>query len=579
MTECIETDKKLKSKHKNIIIAFLFNAIVLASYIFVLGVSYESNDDYSLSIIIDNSGYCNFTFINFFLCKFVCLIQTLMPFANWFVLMQIIFSYIAFCILTHLILKTSDHRLIHILFFICVTVFSFDHYSRIQFTKTSALLITTGSLFIIYLWINNNKKFIPYLMGAILMILGAMYRYQNLILIIGFAGLFIMGYVIINIKNHEKRNWKKRIILLTLIFLLIFLGAYGIEIISDKINNSTEELKEYMKNDAARSSVSDYQMNYADCAELCGKLGISETAYNLMQWNWYYDYDGAASANNLIALAEYRNKTNRVFDANVIIKYFYKYITENIKQFTRSGVHILILILISAIGMAVLRAKWMVFPFLIGAFSVFCYLYLIFIGRFPYRATYGIDLAATVFLIFSMSFVLTRCRIHKKKRRFEFLLAIVIIITSLFINLYFCSLYVDVNKNYPYYSDELFEYMDKNKNSLFVFDTRTSGSFIMHLSYYNKPLAKLPDGFCMNMSSFGGWGKESPYDKMILSRFGVDNVFEDIIDKNNVYVVDMNNKLLMEDYLNEYYGEKDFTIYYNSITNINGFDIWNVKKK
>ena len=41
----------------------------------------------------------------------------------------------------------------------------------------------------------------------------------------------------------------------------------------------------------------------------------------------------------------------------------------------------------------------------------------------------------------------------------------------------------------------------------------------------------------------------------------------------------MNNKLLMEDYLNEYYGEKDFTIYYNSITNINGFDIWNVKKK
>jgi len=560
--------------------ALVFNAAVLTSYIIFAGVSYESNDDYTLSVMISTAGYCNYSFINFFLCKFICMIQSVLHFANWFVLFQMLLSYIAFTAVTCIFLARNRYRITMALFFICITIFSFDHYSRIQFTKTSTLLITAGALLIIYAWMKSRGKALPYVFGTVLTVIGSMYRFQNILMIFGFAAVFILGFIITGIKRNMKtdvyRRKTRNILILSAIFLTIFAGSYAVNLLSYNMDHSTPGLQRYMTYDTARSAVSDYQMNYNECKETCRKCGISENSYNLMQWNWYYDYNGAASESNLIALGKSRTADHKNISPVSSTETFVAYVGKNIKGHSRTGMHIVILMAITVIGMLTFKKKWMFFPFFIGTFTILSYMYLLHIGRMPYRATYGIDLAAALFLIFSMNFAKARYNLKSGiSKTFLTAAAVILVAVSLFINISAASS-IKTQYGSVYYSDALLKYMQKNNDKVFVFDTRTSGSYAMHLSYYNEPLKKFPDSYNSNLLSFGGWGTLSPYNDQILSRFDIDNVFQDIINNKNVYVVDIYNKSDMEKYLNDYYGEKNRTIYYNYVDRISGMDIWRV---
>ena len=88
----------LKRLNNKWFLAFIINFIIFCLMTIIIGIKYESNDDYSLSIKMRDSD-AHTGFVNYFLSKILILLQHVVTEYNMFVIFQICMSFICFLIL------------------------------------------------------------------------------------------------------------------------------------------------------------------------------------------------------------------------------------------------------------------------------------------------------------------------------------------------------------------------------------------------------------------------------------------------------------------------------------------------
>ena len=550
--------------------AITINLIILIAVFYISDLVYETNDDFAISSRIA-AGYPYVGFINYFFCKVLVPVQKVFTSVNVFVVSQITFSFVGFVLILKLLLDSNKNKAIIVLSTFVITLFSFDHYAAIQFTKTAALLLTAGMLTIVDSMV-NKRTLIYYIYGVLLLYVGVSYRPDGLICVIGYAGLFLMAWVLANRKIIIPEGYLKPKRIMLYLTLLILIGLswcyYGV---SERINESGE-LKGYSDYSELRSDVVDYPVynRYDENKEQYNEIGISENDLYLID-RWYLDYDGAASAENLSKILEIDNKSTKApYTMEMALKQFLSDVREEIRELSFTGVHILLLVILAAVMCILLKPKHWIFIAAVGIYTLCIYLAVYHMHRPVYRALYVADLGASIWLLYYLNNNIEPVR--RMKARSTFVIAAVILTILLCYPIQQGCVQKHNHMQTKIMPKQLSNYIEMHEDSLFVF----SASEKKFLTEFTEPL-KSPGIDCeKNVIGAGSWGTLSPYvlDKML--KYDVSNPISGLIDNDNAYYVGNSNIDNLNEYYNKWYGNEHKTIKLIKISSVEGMTIWKV---
>lgn len=564
--------------------AILINVVILVLALILTYMSYETNDDYAIASRLQ-AGDPYTGYVDYYLCLLLVELQKLLPMVNAFVVTEVFLSFAAFTMITKVILDLERRIWFTILFIMILALYSIDQYCILQFTKTSALLVTVGMLLLVDAMI-RCRPWGYYPVALILFYLGAAIRIKNIAVGIGFAGLFLLLWVIENRRSLRSEGYltTSKIVSSVVLLFLVF-GALGMNMWSNQINESAEGLKTYHDYNGERSDVIDYSGfdQYEESEKEFDALGLSENDLYLIH-NWYFDYDGAASEENLHKVNQIyaKNRENGPAAAVHAAKSCVKHIISQVRKHTATGIHLSILAVIAILGLILLKPHYWPFLFAAGAATFCIYLGLFYIGRPAYRAMYVADLGATLWLLYYFDWfkcwslwVDRESGMQKAASVAVGLVSIALIIGlagGIWLGWERCA-----DKHQKMVSNlrpaALTERIAGDPNHVYVFSTREK----KNLPSYASPLrAPQPDP---NVLTFGGWGTKSPYLLEKMKGLGLDNVFGDIIGNEKVYVIEDRNVDRMEDYFNKWYGEEGKPISYEPVDEVDGFRIWHVVRK
>ena len=566
--------------------AIAVNIVILVVTLICTDLAYETNDDYVMSLrMVD--GYPYFTFLNYFFAKAVIGIQSFMPGYNAFVITQMALSFAAFTLLAKLFFDTADrsgaNKWVRLAAVFGIAAFAIDQYCAVQFTKTAVLLLVAGSIIITDTLI--KKRGAGYLAaGFFLLYAGACLRFTHMLVAVGFTGIFLLAWVVMNRSSLKPCGYfRKGRVAVYIATAVLLLGTLGVNAASSVANNSTEELANYWEYDIYRTYVTDFPVysSYEENAEEYEKAGISENDLYLMK-NWYIDYDGAASTENLKKIYSIYEKTDsakRSFKSAA--RTFVRETIGNVKGPNKRGMHIIMLVLLGLAALLAYKPKYAWYVVLVALFTILLYVYLYYIGRPAYRATYAADAGATLWLLYYISGAMAdsdvtdkACGIMRKPAFAVVSIILAVVFLAGQLPAYNSYQSLKASNEGGLMSEEMTEFISENPDNLYVYGRGQKGAS----KYYVTPARVPEDGDQTNAIGFGSWGSDSPYILDKLGRFGVSNVFSDTIDNPSVFVFEGGNKNRLEEYLNKWYAEDGGKIVLEHAGTHAGHDMWQVKR-
>jgi hypothetical protein len=574
--------EKFWKRHENIWKSIAINIVVLVLMLLIFDLRYETADDYFLAETIALDKYYYFPFTNFFLNSFVGFIQSITPFWNAWSGCQIVFSFFAFVIITYVFLAKSNYWFTKALGIFVVFVFSYDHYVTFEFTKTAALLMVAGFLLIVFSII-HRKHFAGVLIGLLSLYIGACYRYSGFIAILAFAILAVILFTILNVDKIDKNVFvmqKRKMVKIGCILVLI-LGVSGMNSISNMIDSSTPELKNYIEYSHARSGLTDFPIaKYSDNKERYNSLGINRDDLEFMV-SRHMDPDTIASYENLKQIRAMSIEQKRYIIGDVVVPFF-KQIRSSILHLRLRGLHIMFSVLLLIFVLVFYKKRMWIVPFGVGVLFLALYGYLFYLGRPLYRATYLIDLSTIVWVLFLLDENCLKVRIKGRlissvvKHRVQVIFIVLIVLISSFTFVHRNAVTTAVKPTLA--GNEVMNYVYTHQDKFFITDRFKSARYYNEQYYYKHPLAPLLDGFERNLAGLGQWPMMSPYQHKKMAEHDLSNLFGDIIDNDDVFLIydDVSD---IEKFFNRHYTKEGEEIYLYLVERIDDYKIWQVKSR
>lgn len=558
-----------KLVNNNWIKALAVNIIIMVVVLLITDMVYETNDDYAISSRIA-AGYPYVNFISYQLATILIPVQRLCGFINVYVLYQIIGSLAAFTCILKLILDVNRNKLVLIATVMIMAIYSFDHYCTIQFTKTSALLMTAG--FIILLdSMFNKRKAIYYVIAMLLFYAGALLRFDGMIVALGFAGIYLIFWIVCNRKIIPEQYLEKKRIVLYLVLLVLIAGGWGMQKISCDANVSTPELQKYKAYSELRSEVVDFPIyeRYDTNKEKYDKIGISENDLFLVD-RWFLDYDGAASSEKLKEIISVdRQFSNHEYSIEKSVIHTLKSTTKSIRNMDFTGIHMVILLLLGLWILLIARPRDFTFVLMMTVVGFCVYAALYYMERPTYRALYIADISATMWILYHFNTVSPE---KTSKIGFATGIAIVVIMAGLIVPVWTDAQEKALSDDYRIMPKQMVEYFDSHRNDMFVFNTaenRTTAS-------YNTPIISPAVDKLSNTMGCGSWGTMSPYIMNILAEYNMTNPIKDLLNNEHAYYVGTYCEEALEEYFTKWYGDGK-NVVLNKVKEIDGIGIWQVR--
>lgn len=564
------------------------NILFLLLSIFIIGTNYETSDDFVIAERIV-AGYPFVGYVDYHLCLLMISLQKVFVGINVYICLQILMSCAALIVLTKIFMDRVQDRVLCAVYLIVLAFYSADFYSLLQFTKTAGLMAAVG-LLVITDSMAFKRGLGYFILGGLIFAIAAAFRFEMVIFAVGYAGLYLLFWLFENRKNLIKDGYFKwSRILCYIVAICLLAGTGAMFLLSEKQNNSTKELKEYHDYNYYRYSYVDYSVydDYKEDPDAYNSTGLSSNDFYLMR-KWYFDYDGAASFDNLKAV-------KKAFDGRSagkkrppvkILKKTLREILSKMRKHSVIGCHIMILFILALY--AFLKGKLKSLPYILalGISTFTLYFALNYMGRSIYRVLFIIDIAATMWLIY---FIAARSHVKGSSESEQqndsehsttdfnikgvsvMLFVAVLTVSGLglqSVNQKSKSKHASIKVN----SQDMEEILENDREHVYVFSTLDK----CYDRSYLQPV-KAPRPF-NNVFTFGAWGTKSPYLMDKMKNVGLDNVFGDIIDNEKVYVIDNSNADRMEEYLNKWYGNryKNKKIAYKKVDDISGNKVWRV---
>lgn len=570
-------EKILNILKSNLLFSLVLNIIVLLFCIEITSFSYDSSKDFYNSLYICQHHFYYSSCINYILTTLIGSIQYVFPNFNCFVLAQIMMSFAAFVSITFVFADKYSKLKSLVISLVINILFAVNHYSAVQSSKTAALLVTAGFLLLLNA-VNNKRYNLPCWIGAAEVAFGSFFDYKYFFIGLGFAAAFFIGDMISKRKYKiafRKFFWYFRPFLV--VFALITFLVAGLNQYSYSVNHATEEAKNYYEYEMLTDSIDALPYpNYADHKQELKEVGInSENEYELLK-SGYYDSDKALNNNALKVISQIQKNENgkTVFFA---MSNIFTDIAGHFEKFNRYAVIMLAFAVFSAVFIVFHKRRFAFFPFLFLATGFIASLILRYFFFGEVYLIYGIWLMMYTFLLYSFNFEqqrpLKKTLFPKSRKKRAIVSTVGILCLFLSCNIVFFSTAQPINENKR--PQKLFTEIDRHPDRYYVLDPRTGQEFIKYTENYIHPLWGFRKSFLENVDSFGYFHNREELRKRNMS----DNIYEAVLTYNKIYVIDKNITFRKERYFTANYAENDKAVFYNQVSELNGFKIYTVTQE
>ncbi|HHU54063.1 MAG TPA: hypothetical protein GXZ43_08345 [Clostridiaceae bacterium] len=556
--------KSFEVKFDKIINSPLFVAFLINIFVFSLSLLFnetfnETNDDTGMSALVANA-YGNssdrLVFSNVIYAKILGFFYRLSGTINWYTIFQLALAFVSFTVIGYIFIHKLPKKT-GILFFVLLLIMYYQEFYLInQFTRVSTICTLSGSLVLVYALNEDMKK--RYIgLAIILIMLGFMIRYRSALPVLVFACFNSFFYIVIQLKNNKIKETLQQIKKYIITYALLFVLLFSLFIIDKNFYSSNTEWNNYTNHNKVRAQLLDYGWpnpwpQYDDYKDSYEKMGISSNDSRLYAQGILNDRDVLPDSKLEEILSFKKSVTGFKFDAKHFLHSFYTNIVKNRHLQIALIINILFLF---AYG---IKNKYLIMVIGFNFIFLLIFLYFYYLNRIVPRALTPMILVLTTFILFSFDKSINVVRTKASN----------ILVVVLF--MYVCiSAYVGFPTYLKLKQDrlqvtELYDYLDNNKQDVFL---ASRDVFRWNYKFFNS-LKVLPDSIYINQINIGGWLSRCPVDDSIKKNNNIQNEFEALVNKENVYLYTKNYEHYYETYLKEHYYEDI------SMSVIEVFDDW-----
>lgn len=235
--------------------------------------------------------------------------------------------------------------------------------------------------------------------------------------------------------------------------------------------------------------------------------------------------------------------------------------------------HLIIIGLLLIAGIIAYKPRYL--PYLFGTclFAGVLYLYLFYVGRPLYRATYIADIGTIVWMLYYFDSRYLRKREGRAPKAIAVLSVIALLACQMPVIKASRQLHsYGVNNRI---AEEMSNFIEDNEENFYVFGKGTRGLS----EYYATPLKVPEEGYQRNALGFGSWGTKSPYILDKLEAYGLKNTFEDLIDNEGAFLFEDSNADRLTEYMNKWYGDSYGEIYLEQAGEVDGHNLWRMRSR
>ena len=568
-------EKILNLLKSNLFFSVVLNVAVMLLCIVLTSFSYDSYDDFynSLSICQNHFYYSNT--INYILAVLIGTVQYVFTDFNCFVLVQVLFSCLAFTSITFVFVDKFNKSKSLIISLLLNILFAVNHYSAINSSKTSALLLAGGFLLVLNA-INNKKYNLSCWIGVTEIILGTFFDYKYFFVALGFAVAFFFGDMIAKKKYKfplRKFFWYFRPYLL--MFAFICVAVIGLNNFSYSVNHATEEASDYYEYAQLTDSIENLPYpDYSEYQEEFNAIGISsENDYELLK-NGYYDENHSlnTAALNLVSDLQHKESSKSLLysSSNVFMDIAYHFVS-----FDCYAVVITAFVISAVIYIVFQKRRFSFFPAFYAVTGFIASILLRYFYSGAEYLIYGIWILMYVLLMYSFNFEQLRPRKKESLPKYRKTYRIVSLIS---IAVLFVGYSVVFALNVPYISNSdkpqnLITEIDRHPDKYYVIDPTTATELLKYTENYMHPMWGFRNGAYDNIDSFGYFHNDEALRKRNVS----ENIYEAVLSNKKIYVIDKNITFRKERYFTQNYAEDGMYIAYEQINELNGYKIYQVK--
>lgn len=563
------------------------NIFLLFLDILFCDVKYEVSDDFIMASIMSgafgNEANPQLIFMNTILGYLLLPMYKVFPSVSWYFVLQIFTCFLSFSLVSYMLLKKHPKILAVFLSLLFILFFSDDVYILPQFTKSSMLVMMSGS--VVFLWSTFEKKSLKIqVISGVICLIGSMLRIDSVYL----SGTFLLWLIICEfisiVKSKEK--WKKPFLYSIISGGILIILAFGLKELDTITYLNDEQSKYFREYNIARSQIVDSpDYGYEVYAKELQKIGISENDYHILRaWNF--------ADNNIFSLEMMQKIAEIITEGNhqqtVELENLYEQLqTRKIFNYPIAIACIIISILYICFQKKTFR---ILIPWLI---SIALELYFFSIGRVLYRVEYGIFIGMFLSILYFWDDTQIRFKAYRDEIKSCLMVGIIILcliklplyipdLTYLKVNSDTRKQYIDsvfndswnydarkyrkiVNKGKP--DNDLLEEIENNRDNFYFLDFSTT---IQSLYYEWNPFETLPINYFQNIYYLTGVTTNFPGTDWVLVNKGVENPLPSLV-KDNVYLVDNNNLEIKLNYLREHYYPNVRAELYKTTS---GYKIW-----
>ena len=566
-------DKILKALKSKLLFAVALNLLIAVLCVWVTSFSYSDSSDFYNSILICRDHFYYSSTINYILAVIAGTIQYAVTDINAFVLVELGLSFAAFTSITFVLADKYNYRKAFVFSMVINILFALNHYSEIDSTKTSALLLAGGFLLVLNA-IRNKRYSLSCWAGVAEILFGTFYCYVYFFVALAFAVAFFFGDMMAKKKyrlDFQKFFWYFRPFLLMFIFITLL--ALGANQFSYSINHATEESAKYYEYEQLSDKIDTLPFpDFTENQEEFASVGIDDSAeYELLKMN-YYDADKMLDTDSLKTVYELQQKESEKTILYVLGDVFGD-IWNHLVWLDAFAIAGIVYLLISAVFIVYHKNRFSFFPMFYAVTALCASVTIRFLFDGSNHRIYGIWVFMIVLLLFSFNFEVERSKKPSSKLRMSngYMIISCVVLAALFAS--YTAVYVfshpDKEDDAPW---NLITEINRNPDCYYVMDNDSKADFDRYTENYLHPLWGFRYGYLENLDSFGYFHNT----EMLRKRNLPENIYQALLSNHKIYVIDENITFKKEKYFNLNYAEPHENIYYSQVKEIDNFKIYEV---
>ncbi len=540
-------------KNKPIRMALIINIVFMAVVLFWGQPRFDSNDDNAMQeILYGASGIASahLVYINVLLGFVLKLLCFLVPNVPWYSVVLTLIMFVSFTIISDCMME-KDYNLGLFLSFAMLTFFGTNAYVRVQFSKVSALATVAGAM-VLYYGVVEKANWKKIVIGVVFLILGICLRddmfFCCLLVLSGLVAVYILDH-----RNNARQIWK------TVLVVGCVLGiCIGLDLLDQYSYYRDPDLRYYTEFNKYRAQMTDYAWpDYQENEELYQKLNISKYDLQLFQL-WDFADQNVFNLETAKEIASHI-KVNTVKESIDTFRQWYP-----LELFYYSWFTGFLLCVVLAIWK---RKNNLIGIVYILAVTTAIEFYLTHQGRYQLeRVDWSIFFAAFIFVT-----ILFQRKAEVKDGQANGMYGMAVLISIFFAQLYSYNQEYKAWEDYYDEAEEVAQMISEDKEHLYIFSTLNADALSKVIGYGDW----CEQGRYDNVMTMGGWKTYLPNSQVPLIKYGISNMFSDVIDAENVYV---NSNALEQyiGYLRSHYNEETYA---SLVKVIDGRDFYSIRSK